>query len=331
MATIATVIASQALISGAFSLTMQAVQLGYLPRTRILHTSETESGQVYVPAINWLLMVACVGLVLGFRSSSGLAAAYGIAVAMTMVITTVLFFTVTRDRWNWSPARAGLIAGLIIIVDISYFGANLFKIPHGGWFPIVTGLVIFVLMTTWKRGRELLAYHLNTGQLPLERFIANVAESSSPRVRGQAVYMSRLVGSTPPALLANFRHNETLHEDIAIVTVLVDHIPTVPGARRAAVENLGAGFHQVVLTYGYMESPDVPAALHNIVARGFGIDLGTTHYVLGRETVLATDIPGMALWRDRLFSLMARNATNASRHFRLPAQQCLEVGVQVEI
>ena len=331
LATVATVIASQALISGAFSLTMQAVQLGYLPRTRILHTSETESGQVYIPTVNWLLMLACVGLVAGFRSSSGLAAAYGIAVAMTMVITTVLFFTVTRDRWHWSLARSGVIAGLILIVDLSYFGANLFKIPHGGWFPIVIGLAIFVLMTTWKRGRELLQYHLNVGQLPLERFIHNITESSPTRVHGEAVYMSSLKGSTPPALLANFRHNETLHDDIAIVTVSIQTVPTVPGARRATVENLGAGFHQVTLTYGYMEQPDVPNALRNIVAKGFGIDADSASYVLGRETVLATDIPGMALWRERLFSLMARNATNAARYFRLPPNQCLEVGLQVEI
>jgi KUP system potassium uptake protein len=331
LATIATVIASQALISGAFSLTMQAVQLGYLPRTRILHTSETESGQVYIPTVNWLLMIACVGLVAGFRSSSGLAAAYGIAVAMTMVITTALFFTVTRERWQWSLARAALVAGLILIVDLAYFGANLFKIPHGGWFPIVVALVIFALMTTWKRGRELLHFQLNLGQLPLERFVGNVAHSAPPRVRGEAVYMSRLAGGTPPALLANFRHNETLHEDIVIVTVVIERVPRVPGARRAVVEDLGSGFHQVTLSYGYMDEPNVPEALRNIVAKGFGIDPDTVSYVLGRETVLATDLPGMALWRERLFSVIARNASNAARYFRLPPQQCLEIGVQVEI
>jgi KUP system potassium uptake protein len=331
LATIATVIASQALISGAFSLTMQAVQLGYLPRTRILHTSETESGQVYIPTVNWVLMLACVGLVAGFRSSSGLAAAYGVAVAMTMVITTVLFFTVTRDRWHWTPARAGVTAGLILIVDLGYFGANLFKIPHGGWFPIVIGLIIFALMTTWKRGRELLAYHLNLGQLPLDRFVENIAQTDPPRVRGEAVYMSSLGGSTPPALLANFRHNETLHADIVILTVRTESIPRVPRARRATVEPLGAGFSQVTLSYGYMEEPDVPEALRNIVAKGFGIDPDRASYVLGRETVLATEVPGMAIWREKLFAVMARNASNAARYFRLPPQQCLEIGLQVEI
>lgn len=331
LATIATVIASQALISGAFSLTMQAVQLGYLPRTRILHTSETESGQVYIPTVNWLLMLACVGLVAGFGSSSGLAAAYGIAVAMTMVITTVLLFTVTRDRWHWSLVQAGLVAGLILIVDLAYFGANLFKIPHGGWFPIVIALAIFILMTTWKRGRELLRYQLNLGKLPLQRFVGNITDTAPPRVPGEAVYMSRLAGGTPPALLANFRHNETLHNDIVIVTVEVERVPRVPRARRALVEDLGNGFHQVTLTYGYLEEPDVPDALRNIVAKGFGIDPDNVSYVLGRETVLATDLPGMALWRERLFSVIARNASNAAGHFQLPPQQCLEIGVQVEI
>ncbi len=331
LATIATVIASQALISGAFSLTMQAVQLGYLPRTRILHTSETESGQVYIPSINWMLMVACVALVAGFRSSSGLAAAYGIAVAMTMVITTILFFTVTRDRWGWSLGKAGTVAGLLLLIDLAYFGANLFKIPHGGWVPIVIGLSIFVLMTTWKRGRELLGYRLHLGQLSLERFVENVNTTNPPRVPGEAVYLSRIGGSAPPALLANFRHNETLHEDVVVVTVRIESIPRVPGARRAEVEDLGAGFHRVNLSYGYMEEPNIPEALRNIVTKGFGIDPDVASYVLGRETVLATDAPGMAIWRERLFSLMSRNASNAALYFKLPPNQCLEVGLQIEI
>jgi KUP system potassium uptake protein len=331
LATVATIIASQALISGAFSLTMQAVQLGYIPRTRILHTSETESGQVYIPAVNWGLMIACVGLVAGFGSSSGLAAAYGIAVAMTMVITTVLFFVVTRDRWHWSLSRAATVAGLILIVDLAYFGANVFKIPHGGWFPIVIGLALFVVMTTWKTGRELLGHHLRLGQLPLSRFVDNIADTDPPRVPGEAVYMSRLEGGTPPALLANFRHNETLHKDIVVVTVQTEGIPRVPQARRATIEDLGSGFHQVTLHYGFMEEPDVPEALHNIVAKGFGVDTQKASYVLGRETVLATEIPGMAIWRERLFSFMTRNSTNAGLYFQLPADQCLEVGVQIEI
>jgi len=331
LATVATVIASQALISGAFSLTMQAVQLGYLPRTRILHTSETESGQVYIPTVNWMLMIACVALVAGFQSSSGLAAAYGIAVAMTMVITTVLFFTVTRDRWSWSLARAGTVAGLILLVDLAYFGANIFKIPHGGWVPIVIGLAIFTVMTTWKRGRELLSFRLHLGRLSLQRFVENIKASNPQRVPGEAIYMARIGGSAPPALLANFRHSETLREDVVVVTVRIESIPRVPGARRADVEDLGEGFHLVHLTYGYMEEPDVPEALRNIVTKGFGIDTSTASYVLGRETVLATDMPGMAIWRERLFSLMSRNASNAALYFKLPPDQCLEIGVQIEI
>jgi len=331
LATAATVIASQALISGAFSLTMQAVQLGYLPRTRILHTSETESGQVYIPAVNWALMVACVGLVLGFRSSSSLAAAYGIAVAMTMVTTTILFFVITRDRWHWSLPVAVAVSGSILFVDLAYFGANLFKIPNGGWFPLVIGLIIFTLMTTWKRGRELLTARLRGHELPIERFVENITKKQPQRVSGVAIYMFSSPHGTPPALLANYRHNETLHEDIVLLSVQTENVPRVPQARRAQVTDLGAGFHQVILHYGFMEEPNVPEALHNIVAKGFGIDPANASFVLGRETILATARPGMAIWREQLFVLMARNATNAALYFHLPTEQCLEIGVQIEI
>jgi len=331
LATAATIIASQALISGAFSLTMQAVQLGYLPRVRILHTSAHEVGQVYIPSVNWVLMVATIGLVVGFRSSAGLAAAYGIAVSMTMVITTLLFFVVTRERWRWAVPLAAAVSGGFLVVDLAYFGANVFKIPDGGWFPVVVGLLIFTLMTTWKRGRELVARRLRAGELPIERFIASIAKKPPLRVPGTAVYMFSRTGATPPSLLANMRHNEVLHETIVVLSIVTEDVPRIPPARRTEVWPLGLGFYQVVLRYGFLEEPDVPRALAELVHPELGIDPRDTTYVLGRETVLATERPGMALWRERLFALMARNATNAARFFKLPADRSLEIGMHVEI
>ncbi len=331
VATAATIIASQALISGAFSLTMQAVQLGYLPRMRIFHTSESASGQVYIPAMNWTLMVAAVGLVIGFGSSSALAAAYGVAVATTMVITTVLIYVVMRERWKWAAPLAMSVAGGFLIVDLAYFGANLFKIPEGGWFPLVIGLSIFTLITTWKKGRQLLLARLRSDELPIDRFVESVMGTDPIRVPGTAVYMFSQVGTTPPALLANLRHNEVLHERVVILSVTTADVPRIHGAQRAEVEDLGSGFYQVVLRYGFMEEPDVPAALTSITRSGFGVDPDETVYVLGRETVLATDLPGMLIWREKLFALMARNAMNAARYFRLPTDRTLEIGVNVEI
>ncbi|HHC07600.1 MAG TPA: potassium transporter Kup, partial [Actinobacteria bacterium] len=331
LATAATIIASQALISGAFSLTMQAVQLGYLPRTRILHTSAAEAGQVYIPAMNWTLMLAAVGLVVGFRSSTALAAAYGVAVATTMVVTTLLIHSVMRERWRWATPVAAAVAAGFLAVDLGYFGANLFKIPEGGWFPLVVGLGIFTLMTTWKTGRELLAARLRSGELTVERFIGSVAEREPTRVPGTAVYMFSQAFRVPPALLANLRYNRVLHETVVLLSVNVADVPRVPPAARAHVWDLGLGFHQVVLDYGFMEEPDVPAALAAITRPGFGIDPADTIYVLGRETVLATERPGMAIWREKLFAFMARNASNAARFFRLPSERSLEIGVSVEI
>ncbi|MGB5382005.1 MAG: potassium transporter Kup [Acidimicrobiia bacterium] len=330
-ATGATIVASQALISGAFSLTMQAILLGYLPRMRIIHTSATERGQVYIPAMNWALMVAALGLVLGFRSSSNLAGAYGVAVATTMVITTVLIHAVMRERWGWSAAVSGAVAGGFLVGDLAYFGANLFKIPDGGWFPLVVGLGIFTLMTTWKKGRELLVIALRRDELPIETFVGAIAKSKPVRVAGMAVYMFSQIGRTPPALLANLRHNNVLHESVVLLAVTTTDVPRVPESARSEVWNLGLGFFQVVLKYGFMEAPNVPEALSAITRHGFGVDPSETVYVVGRETVMATAVPGMAIWREKLFALMARNATNALRYFRLPSDRTLEIGVNVEI
>ena len=331
IATFATIIASQALISGAFSLTTQAVQLGYLPRLRIFHTSESESGQVYIPAVNWALMLAAVGLVIGFKSSSALAAAYGIAVATTMVVTTVLILIVMKERWHWSPAAAVSLTAAFLVVDLAYFGANLFKIPEGGWFPIVIAALIFTVMTTWKTGRQLVATRVRDGALTLEHFIDNACDSDVVRVPGTAIYMFSRPGLAPPALLANLRHNEVLHEQIVVLSVVTNPAPRVPVSRRAEVTSLEHGFFQIVLHYGFMEEPDVPEALGSIIRRDFGFNPVDTVWVLGGEAVYATPRPGMMLWREHLYAFMARNATQPTRYFNLPPERVLEIGIHVEI
>lgn len=331
IATLATVIASQALISGAFSLTTQAVHLGYLPRIRIFHTSPTQSGQVYIPAINWVLLIAAVGLVLGFGSSSALAGAYGVAVSTTMVVTSLLIFVVMRERWRWAMFGALSVTTAFLLVDVAYFASNLFKIPEGGWFPILIAIVIFTAMTTWKTGKELLASRMHAGSLSLERFIASVCQRDIVRVPGTAVYMFSRPGETPPALLANMRHNEVLHDRVVVLSVVTTSEPRVPVSRRADVWPLGFGFFQIVLRYGFMEQPNVPEALSGIIRSDFGYDPEDTVWILGRETVLATSRPGMLLWREKLFALMARNATPPSRFFDLPADRSLEIGITIEI
>ncbi|MFV1961714.1 MAG: potassium transporter Kup [Acidimicrobiia bacterium] len=331
IATAATVIASQALISGAFSLTTQAVQLGYLPRIRIFHTSATASGQVYIPAVNWVLMVAAVGLVIGFGSSSALAGAYGVAVSTTMVVTTVVIFVVMRDRWKWAFTTTLALTAAFLVIDLAYFASNLFKIPEGGWFPILIAALIFTAMTSWKKGRQLLAIRLRAGSLSLERFIASVCQRDIVRVPGTAIYMFSRTGDTPPALPANMRHNEVLHERVAVLSVLTTAEPRVPVSRRADVWPLGHGFFQIVLRYGFMEQPNVPEGLKSIIRSDFGFNPEDTVWILGRETVLASSRPGMLLWRERLFSLMARNATPPSRFFHLPPERSLEIGIHVEI
>ncbi len=331
MATTATVIASQALISGAYSLTMQAVQLGYLPRQRIDHTSAKEFGQIYVPGINWILMLATVGLVVAFGSTSELAAAYGVAVTTTMVITTILVYVVMRRRWQWSRLSAGGLIVMFLTVDLVFFGANLLKVPEGGWFPLVIGLAVFTMMVTWKKGRSVLASRLHRAELPIERFIGSIVAHPQRRVPGTAVYMFPESGATPPALLTNLQYNEVLHETIVLVSVNVLRRPRVPQAERATVYPLGEGFYQVVLTYGFMDEPDVPLALSNIVTTDFGFDPSDATYVLGRETILTGNGPGFVRWREHLFAGLHRNAASASQFFGLPPERVIEVGVHVQI
>jgi KUP system potassium uptake protein len=331
LATLATVIASQALISGAYSLTSQAIQLGYLPRLQIDHTSERHFGQIYVPSVNWILMFASIGLVVGFRTSSNLAAAYGVGVATDMVITTLLLSLVMRDRWNWTPRTALAGTGAFLVIDLVFFGANITKVPAGGWFPLVIGLIGFTLMTTWKTGRQLVANRMREIELPTEQFIESIAEHPPQRVEGTGVYMFREAGFTPPTLLTNLRHHEVLHESIVLVSVEIERRPRVHPAQREVVDDLGSNFFQVVLTYGFMDEPDVAADLENIVSTGFGFDPRHATYFLGKETVLATEIPGMSLWRERMFVFMHRNATSAAASFSLPPDSVVEVGVQVPI
>lgn len=334
LATMATIIASQALISGSFSLTLQAVQLNYLPRVRIKYTSRDEQGQIFIPAVNRVLMVACIGLVLGFRSSTNLAAAYGVAVTATMVVTTILFYVVARQHFGWSRAKAGIPCAIFLVIDSAFFGANLFKIPDGGWFPLVVGALIFTLMTTWKHGRELLTSRIRAGEVPLEPFLEQLGEDDEDprRVRGTAVYLYSARGKVPPALLANMRHNESLHERVVLLTVRLADEPHVPPARRVEVQPLEKGFVTVVVTYGYQDYIDVPKALESTVGKAIAIDPKRVTYVLGRERVKASvAMPGMAVWREKMFGLMLRNTMDATRYFHLPLDRSIEVGQAVEI
>jgi KUP system potassium uptake protein len=331
LATIATVIASQALISGAFSLTMQAVQLGFAPRVHIAHTSALEIGQIYVPGINWGLMVACIGLVLGFRSSSNLAAAYGLAVTTTMVVTTILFFFVLRQRWGWPIVTAVSLTLAFLLIDGAFWTANLPKVPHGGWLPLVIGVAVFTLLTTWKQGRRILADRIVASTPPWDKFYRQIQALPPIRVPGTAVYMYSRPEHTPPALVHNLRHNGVLHDRIILLSVLTKRVPHVRPEDRVQIQRLGQGFYQIILTYGFMETVNVPEALASIREEGFQLRLSEITYFLGRETVFASERPGMALWREKLFSAMTRNARSATSFFGLPPDQVVEMGSQIEI
>jgi KUP system potassium uptake protein len=326
LATAATVIASQALISGAFSLTMQAIQLGYLPRVRIDHTSPEEFGQVYLPAVNTALMVACIGLVLAFRSSTNLAAAYGIAVTSTMAITTVLLLVVARHLWRWSWAAVVTVGVAFLTVDLAFLGANLLKIPAGGWLPLVMGAAIFTVMTTWYGGRSHTATRRRLGARFLDELVADIADT--PRVAGTAVYLGADRGHVPSALEANLATHGVLHERILVVTVQMADRARVASGDRATIRALGAGMTQVLLTFGFTDDPDVPQALRTAVAT----DLDDAVYLLGRETIVPSpQVPGMRPWRERLYALLHRNAASAVRYFRLPRDRIIEVGAIIEI
>lgn len=331
LSTLATVIASQAVISGAFSLTRQAVLLGYCPRLRIDHKSEREIGQIYVPSVNWALMVATIALVLGFRSSSQLAAAYGVAVTTTMAITTILMAVVARERWKWPVAGALALAAVFLVPDLAFFGANIVKVPHGGWFPLVVAAALFTVLTTWRRGREILDRRLREESVSTELFLSDAARPTLARVAGTAVYMSRTSDGVPPSLLHNLKHNKVLHERIVFLTVSTEDQPHVSRTEWLDVKVLGQGIFRVQARCGFMEDADVPELLQHVKAPGLEFPPGDTSFFLGKETVFATKRPGMAMWRERLFSFMSRNARSATLFFHLPPDRVVELGAQIEI
>lgn len=332
LATAATIIASQAVISGAFSLTRQAIQFGFLPQLRIVQTSSEEAGQIYIPFINVVLALAAIGLVVGFRTSDSLAGAYGLAVSATMVITTVLAFFVMHERWHWSLAVAGVIAGLFLVVDAIFFAANTLKVLDGGWLPLLVGMAVYTLMTTWYRGRELLIGHISRDIEPLGTFLKRLAKAPPVRVPGTAVFLTAPLPGAPPILGHHLKYNQVLHERVILLTVLTEDVPRVSATSRLEVDELGQGFCQILVHYGYMQTPNVPLALRLAGELGLHVDLDTTTYYLGRSTLLPTErVAGMQIWREWLFVVMVRNAGNLSDYYHLPPERVVELGLRIEI
>jgi KUP system potassium uptake protein len=331
LATVATVIASQALITGAFSLTVQAVNLGYLPRMHTIQTSRAHRGQVYVPAINWALLVACLILVFAFKSSTRLAAAYGVAVTLTMVITTVLVASIARHRWGWSRGRTIAVLAPLLVVDLAFAGANLFKIPAGGWFPLLIGFAGFTIFTTWQTGRRIVARRIERTGLTIDNFITELAKNPPARHPGTGVYLHSPAGRVPPALLANLRHNDSLHDTIVFVSVTTEDRPHVNPAQRDHHTSHALGFHELDMRYGFTDPIHLATDLQGLMIDGVSFDPDHTTYFLGRERVEATDPPGMARWRERLFTLLHRNAGDPARHFGLPPDRSLDIGTHVDI
>jgi KUP system potassium uptake protein len=330
LATFATIIASQAVISGAFSVTQQAIQLGFLPRMKIVHTSASAFGQIYIPAVNWTLLVLVVFLVLGFRSSSNLAAAYGIAVTGTMLIDSVLVGVLVLTIWRWPMWWAAPLLAVFAIVDLAYFGSNLTKVPDGGWFPLVIGIIGFTGLTTWSRGRALMQERLRDSAMPIELFIKSAANAAT-RVPGTAVFMTTSPTGVPPALIHNLKHNKILHERIMLLTVAIDQVPYVSDEDRIGVQELGNGFYRLLIRYGFMQEIDIPAVLRTVENCGPRVKMMETSFFLSRQTLLASNKPGMAIWREHLFSWMMRNAESAMDFFKLPTNRVVELGSQVEI
>ncbi|HEX2219473.1 MAG TPA: potassium transporter Kup [Gemmatimonadales bacterium] len=345
LATAAAIVASQALISGAFSLTRQAVQLGYIPRVTVVHTSSTQMGQIYIPEVNWGLWVGCLALVVGFRESSNLAAAYGVAVTGTMLTTTLLLHTIICDRWKWPRWKARTLTAALLVVDLAFFSANVIKIEEGGWFPIAVGIGMYLLMTTWNRGRDRLQAIVRENTLGMDLFLADVARRQPPRVPGTAVFLTSALAGAPPVLLHHLKHNKVLHEKVLLMSVVTEEIPFVDEEERVECKELGENFYQVVAHYGFMESPDVPRALAQLGSPGADgkpvtVKAMETSFFLGRETLIATRstpttpvpdaIGRMAMWRKRLFILMTRNARSATAFFGLPPNRVVELGAQIQ-
>src|SRR5689334_13619287 len=331
LATAAAIIASQAVISGAFSLTRAAIQMGYCPRLTILHTSERAIGQIYIPFINWMLLAAIVGLVVGFRNSDNLAGAYGIAVTMAMLIDSILIFVVMRRLWNWPVVVAIAIALPLLSIDLTFLASNSLKIPEGGWFPLLIGGIVFTLLTTWKRGRSLLMRRLADEAMPLDLFIQSIEASPPTRVPGTAIFLTSAQNRVPHALLHNLKHNKVLHERVVFLTIVTRDVPYVNDDDRFDVKPLGCNFFKMTADFGFKEDPDVPALLEESGRRGFAFDMMETSFFVSRETLIATVEPGMALWREKLFVSMSKNAIKASEFFQIPTNRVVELGTQVEL
>jgi KUP system potassium uptake protein len=330
VATMATVIASQAVISGAFSVTHQAVQLGFLPRLKIQHTSASAAGQIYIPLVNWSLLAMVILLVLTFGTSSALASAYGIAVTGTMLITTCMMAVLVLTVWKWNRWLAYGFVAVFLIIDTAYFASNLTKIPDGGWFPLLVGAIAFTFLTTWAKGRSLMMERLRESAMPMEVFIKSAA-SAATRVAGTAVFMTTSPTGVPHALLHNLKHNKVLHDRIMILTVIIDEVPYVSDEDRIGVRELGNNFYRIIIRYGFMQEVNIPAVLKKVENCGPKLKMMETSFFLSRQTLLASDRPGMALWREHLFSWMVRNAESAMDFFKLPTNRVVELGSQVEI
>jgi KUP system potassium uptake protein len=331
LATCATVIASQAVISGAFSLTRQAIQMGYCPRLTITHTSDRQIGQIYVPFINWTLLGAVMLLVVGFQTSSNLAAAYGIAVTMALTIDSLLIYVVLTRLWRWNRFGALAIVIPLLAIDVLFLSSNALKILQGGWFPIAIGIAAFTLLTTWKRGRAILLGRLNEETMPVNLFISSITESPPLRVPGTAVFLTSTEGRVPHALLHNLKHNKVLHERVVLLTLKTRDIPVVALADRLRIRDMGCNFHQIEAFYGFMEDLDIPALLEECGRRGTSFDMMDTSFFASRETLIPSVAPGMALWREKLFVSMSKNATKATEYFRIPTNRVVELGTQIEL
>jgi KUP system potassium uptake protein len=330
LATMATVIASQAVISGAYSVSQQAVQLGFLPRIRILHTSAKAAGQIYVPFVNWGLLVLVIMLVFGFKSSSNLAAAYGIAVTGTMFITACMLGVMTFAVWRWHPLVAAVVTGTFLVIDGLYFASNVTKIPDGGWFPLLVAAIVFILLTTWAGGRRLVRNRLMEDAMPVDLFIRSTGERVR-RVAGTSVFLTSAAEGVPPSLLHNLKHNHVLHERVVLLTVETEPVPHITPETRTGVTDLRHGFFRVILRYGFMDEVDIPAELATITTAGGPFKTMETSYFLARQTLIAASRPGMAIWREKLFAWMVRNAESAMEFFKLPSNRVIELGSQVEI
>ncbi|MFN2603481.1 MAG: potassium transporter Kup [Gemmatimonadaceae bacterium] len=331
LATVAAVIASQALISGAFSITQQCIQLGYCPRLSIVHTSSTEHGQIYMPGVNRALMVGCLLIVLGFRSTTNLGAAYGIAVTGSMAITTILFSTLARSRWSWSWPKVLVFAISFLIVDLSFFGANALKIQHGGWVPLMIALSVFMLMTTWNSGRRIVQQLLARGSLPMELFLSDVAKRKPYRAPGTAVFLTSNPEGAPLVLLHHLRHNKVLHEHVILLSILSANVPEVPKGERIVASQLGHGFSRVTAKYGFMEKANVPEVLKRSAALGVEMDAKDLTYYLGRERLIPTGKARLAQWRKKLYILLSQNSRSATEYFAIPPNRVVELGAQIEI